>query len=230
MIEHDRDPAQLRQFREINPIPQWSAGFPVDVPYEDFLRTTLTTAAKTGHRYKGILTLHPDTRNVTSFTHTRLPRNKYGQPPTIEACETGMHVLAERLGTTSRREALAPGMSRIVLGLYEGQHATGSRNEPQGPDYSIADVSQALGHNFDVRSGQVLSTRSDPNGDVSYYAEDVATIVFPTIQKTAAYLLGHTMRQERFSVEDFGEPQGISYMVETMWCQEPDPLEPVEAS
>jgi hypothetical protein len=222
--EFNRQPS----FREIEPIPQWSARIALDVPYDDFLSIVLATATETQHRYTGTLIRDPASGNVLSFTHTRFRRNKYGEPPSIPACEQGMGDLASKFGTTYEREQLAPGTTRIVLGLYEGQHATGSRAEPDGPDYSIEDVVQALGSEFGVRPAEVFSTRLHPNGSATHYAEELAEVIFPTPLKQQVYLLGHEMKQERFSVEDFAELQGQSYMVETKWCRDPDPPHPIE--
>lgn len=213
-------------FREVEPIPQWSSRMVLDVPYRDFIQTALLTAAEIRHRYTGTLTRDLATGNVTSFTHTRFRRNKYGPPPEIKDCEAGMNHLAVKLGTVAARESYPLGTTRIVLGLYEGQHATGARIEPDGPDYSVEEVAARLGEDFSVSSAEVCSVRLAPDSTTSHYSEEVAEVVFSTGEKHKAYLLGDAMRQERFSVEDFGDP-GWSYMVETRWCQESDPAEPV---
>lgn len=214
-------------FREIEPIPQWSSRMALDLPYSDFIRTALLTAAKIRHRYTGTLS-RDAIGNVTSFTHTRFRRNKYGPPPEIGDCEAGMSRLAAELGSVAAREAYPSGTTRIVLGLYEGQHVTGARTEPDGPDYSVEEVASRLGDGFAVSPAEVFSVRLAPDGSASHYAEELAEVVFPTGEKQRVYLLGDAMKQERFSVEDFAEPQGWSYMVETRWCQEPDPAEPVQ--
>jgi hypothetical protein len=220
----DRSPEFYKPptFREIEPIPQWSARFVVDISYDEFIAKTLRAASDTQHRYTGTLTRDPATGDVTSFTRTRFPRNKYGPPPTIEECEAGMLYLANTFGAEATREVHQPGTSRIVLGLYEGQHATGSRAEPDGPDFSVQDVAAQLGAGFVVSQAEVLSVRLAADGVTSHYSEELAEIVFSTTEKWRVYDLGDAMQQERFSVEDFDEQGGLSYMVETRWCQEPD--------
>ncbi|HET6746602.1 MAG TPA: hypothetical protein VFH06_00670 [Candidatus Saccharimonadales bacterium] len=221
-------------FREVEPIPQWSARLEFDMPYDEFIVTTLAAAAEAQHRYTGTLTRDSHTGNVTSFTRTRFPRNKYGLPPGIVECEAGVQYLAEKLGAVHLREAHQPGTSRIVLGLYEGQHATGARTDADGPDHSVQEIVALLGEDAIVQQGEVFSARLDSkNGSVSHYSEDIAEIIFPTVEKQRVYLLGDAMKQERFSVEDFtGDNNmwlgGQSYMVETQYCKEPDPSQPVE--
>jgi len=214
-------------FREIEPIPHWSARIVVDVPYDDFISTTLRAASEAQHRYTGTLTRDAATGNVTSFTRTRFPRNKYGPPPTVEECEAGMLYLGDLFGVEPSKEVHKPGTSRIVLGLYEGQHATGRRGEPEGPDYSVQGVAMRLGAGYSVSPSEVLSVRLATDGSASHYSEELAEIVFPTIDKQHVYDLGDEMKQERFSVEEFSEQGGLSYMVETRWCQEPDPSQPM---
>lgn len=136
--------------------------------------------------------------------------------------------MADIFGTEATRETYQPGTSRIVLGLYEGQHAAGSRGEPDGPDYSVQDVAAQLGAGSIVNSAEVLSIRIAADGNTSYYSEELAEIVFPTTDKQRVYSLGDSMKQERFSVEDFDQQGRLSYMVETRWCQEPDPSQPIE--
>jgi len=213
---------QLPTFREIEPIPQWSARITLDDPYDLFVDLALRAAADTQHRYTGTLTRDPATGNVTSFTRTRFPRNKYGPPPTIEACEAGMLYLAGLLWSVATREELPPGTSRIVLGLYEGQHTIGRRHELQGTDYSLAHIATQLGADFTINPAEVFSVRLGNDGSASYYSEEAAEIVLTTVDKRQVYALGAAMKQERFSVEDFDEQSGRSYMVETQWCQEPD--------
>jgi hypothetical protein len=147
-------------------------------------------------------------------------------PPKIETCEKGMSHLGVELGSVAMREVNRPGTSRIVLGLYAGQHTTGARIEPGGPDYSVEEVSTYLGEGFSVSPAEIFVVRLALDGRASYYSEELAEIVFPTSEKGRVCRLGYAMKQERFSVEDFGEP-GRSYMVETPWCQEPDPAEPL---
>lgn len=221
-INHNREFYRSPAFREIEPIPQWSARIIVDVPYTDFIMTTLRAATQARHRYTGTLTRDLKTGNVTSFTRTRFPRNKYGPPPTIKECETGMLYLADIFRAEATREGHELGTSRITLGLYEGQHATGRRAESRGPDHSVQDVAAHLGRNFAVSPAEVLSIRLAADGSASHYSEELAEIIFPTIHKQQVYNLGDQMKQERFSVEDFDEQGGRSYMVETRWCQEPD--------
>lgn len=226
----NRNPEVYRPptFREIEPIPQWSARIVVDIPYDDFIATTLRAASEAQHRYTGTLSRDPITGNVTSFTRTRFPRKKYGQPPTIQECEAGMLYLGELFGVEPSKESHELGTSRIVLGLYEGQHATGSRGELEGPDYSVQDVAARLGTDFSVTPAEVFSVRLAADGSVSHYSEELAEIVFSTGDKQRVYELGDAMKQERFSVEDFNEQVGQSYMVETRWCQEPDPSQPIQ--
>jgi len=220
-------------FREIRPIPQWSARIEMEVPYDRFLYGITTVAEAFGHRFTGTLTRDPVTNYVTSFTHTRFRRNKHGNPPDISECEKAMRFLAggfERSGE-SEREYLAPGLSRIMLGLYEGQHESGARAGSEGPDYSLEDVKEALGPSYLVSPAEVCIIALDAEGKASHYAEEraeeLAEVVFRTDLKERAYLVGHAMLQERFSVETFAGPQSVSYMVETAWCREPDPVFPV---
>lgn len=195
----------------------------VDCPYEDFIRIVLGAAANAQHRYTGTLTRDPVTGNVTSFTRTRFPRNKYGPPPTVKECEAGISYLAGLCRTEAVKESHSPGTSRVVLGLYEGQHASGWRDQPDGPDYSVQEVGLRLGIGFSVSSAEVLNVRLAPDGTTSHYSEQLAEIIFPTTGKQRVYDLADAMKQERFSVEDFHKQGGRSYMVETRWCREPDP-------
>jgi hypothetical protein len=118
-----------------------------------------------------------------------------------------------------------------MFGLYEGQHESGARAGAEGPDYSLEDVRQALGRGYLVSPAEVCIIRLNENGEASHYAkeraEELAGVVFRSNLKERAYLVGHAMMQERFSVETFTEAQGLSYMVETEWCREPDPIWPV---
>lgn len=216
-------------FREVAPIAQWSARIGIDVPYDEFEQITLAAAADRGHRYKGVLTRDQQTQHVTSFTHTRFARNKYGPPPEIADCEMGMDYLAAQFGVVQEREILVPGISRAIVGLYEGQHASGARLEPDGADYSIEEVSRLLGPDYHVRPGEVFSVRLEPDGTPSYYAEEIADIRFLSRLKPSVYQLADRMRQERLSIEEFAGPDSMAYMVETRWCTDPDPDEPVLA-
>lgn len=213
-------------FRQIEPIPQWSRRIRLHVPYEHFAHVMYSTAEQTQHRYTGTFERNPGTDNVTSFTHTRFRRNKHGKHPEVEECEEAMRLLAERFGVIPERELVLSGTSRIMLGLYEGQHASGARIKPEGPDYSLEDIEQALGEGYRVRPAEVFSIRLDNEGKASHYGEELASVVFPSELYKKAYLVGHAMVQERFSVETFAEPHGLSYMVETEWCQDPDPAHP----
>jgi len=215
---------QSPSFREIELIPQWSARIFLDAPYDDFIQTALQAATNSQHHYTGTITRDLATGNVTSFTRTRFPRNKYGPPPTVEECEAGMQYLASVFGVEVTKETHQPSTTRIVLGLYEGQHATGARQETDGPDYSVDEIASQLGMGFIVRPAEVFSVRLASDGSASHYSEESAEIVFPTAEKMRVYELGDAMKQERFSVEDFTDSRGWSYMVETRWCQEPDPI------
>jgi hypothetical protein len=210
-------------FREIEPLPQWSARIPTNVPYDTFVEVVLQAAEATQHRYTGTLTRDPENNNVASFTRTRFPRNKYGPSPTDELCLAGVQYLASKFDVAIERDVQHSGISRIVLGLYEGQHDTGGRNEPDGPDHSVQEVAAWLGAGFSVRPAEVFSIRIGADGRASFYSEEVAEITFPTAQKQRVYDLGDSMKQERFSVEDFYDQGGRAYMVETQWCQDPDP-------
>lgn len=198
----------------------------VDVPYDEFASVVLATARELRHRYTGFLTRDLATDRVTSFTRTRLPRNKYGPPLGIPECEAGIHYLAKKLGTTAAREVLSSGVTRIILGLYQGQHESGVRAESE-PDYSVDDVALRLGPKFDVLPVEVFSVRLGPSGEVSYYSEVSAAVLGPKSQKMLVYNLGDAMKQERFSDEDDIGVGGWSSMIETRWCKEPDLPEPI---
>lgn len=213
-------PGKNPTFREIKPIPQWSAKIAINVPYDEFIQTVLLAAAKLKHRYVGTLT-RSKSGNVTSFTHTRFPRKKYGRPPTIKECQRAINYLAVQFSAKAKREVGKSGTSRIVLGLHKGQHATGARNK--APDYSITYVISKLGRGYGVSLAEVLSVRLEPNGKATRYSEPIVEIILPTTQKLLVYNLGDAMKQERFSAEDFISNGGWSYMVETRYCKEPDP-------
>jgi len=200
--------SQVPTFRETEAIALWSAYLTLEVSYEDFEKMTVQVAQDNGQSYSGFIT-KDNRRLVTSFTRTRYPRAKYGIV-SIQECEEGMQVLASAFGTTFELDVQHDGF-RVVMGLQEGY-------DVGAPVHAVDEV--CLDFPGAVAfPAEVFAVRQTKSG-TSVYTEPVAVIKASTECMPDAYMLGDRLKQERFTIEDFG--RGISYVVETRFCSEPD--------
>jgi hypothetical protein len=200
--------SQAPTFRQTKAIALWSAHLTLEVPYADFKKTTVQAAQSNGQGYSGFIT--EDNRgHVTSFTRTRYPRIKYGIV-SIQECEEGMQVLASDFGSTLELDKQHDDI-RVVMGLKEGY-------DERAPTHDVDEVCLELSA-AEVFPAEVFAVRHT-NVGTSVYTEPVAVIKAPAECMPDVYMLGDRLKQERFTIEDFG--RGISYAVETRFCTEPD--------
>lgn len=209
MCFDERDPFERPPyFKETEAVELWSARLDLQLSYAEFEQTVIETAQKSGQRYTGFIT-KDEQGNVTSFTRTRYPRRKYGVA-TLTECHDGMVVLAAELGSILQPDPHQSGF-RIVLGLLEGY-------DGKAPTHSADEVRQAL-PGAKVTPAEVFAVRHTEEG-TSVYTEPVAIVAGPNDLLGDVYLLADSLRQERFTIEDFD--RGIAYVVETRFCTEPD--------
>ncbi|TAL14385.1 hypothetical protein EPN95_03255 [Patescibacteria group bacterium] len=195
-------------FKESEPVELWSTSIALSVPYAEFERVVSQAAKADGQRYTGFITKDAG-GNVTSFTRTRYPRQKYGIA-SIEACENGMIALAAKLGSAMRPDKQKDGF-RVVLGLREGY-------DDNAPVHLTDEIQTAL-PGATVSSAEIFALRHTQGGP-SLYTEPAAVITGPAQMIDEVYYLADTLLQERFAVEDFD--LGVARMIEPRFCTEPD--------
>ncbi|MFZ3009465.1 MAG: hypothetical protein WA030_00375 [Candidatus Microsaccharimonas sp.] len=198
------------RFTESEPVGLWSGFMPLHIPFDEFETAVSEAAATDGQRYTGFIT-RSENDIVTSFTRTRYPRRKYGVAPVI-SCQVGTNELATSLGSRLLPDAQDSGI-RVVMGLIEGY-------AEENPSHSIDEVRAALPDALIIPAEVFALRTSATSTDV--YSEPVAVISAARDQIQSIYALAERFKQERFAVENFDT--GLSYMVETIHCSEPDQL------
>lgn len=218
--EHHESPGH--RFRELPPVPYWAGTIVVAKESTDALKQALTQSAREcNFTYSGFSTENPDNR--LSYTFTRYPRHKFGIA-TDEQCFTALstvtkHLRVEHLMHQARADfgplPDAEADFRVVLGLHEGYGENSM-------EHTAAEVQAMLGRNLHVDTGSIFAV-----GTWGQYEEPAAIISGKKTSVQLVYRLAEAFKQSRFTIEDL--KYGESSIVETSFCQDPDPYPSIRA-
>lgn len=202
------DPSRQPSFIETEPVWLRSDRVDIDVPYTEFEKSVAEVVQETGFRYAGFVT-KADNGNVTSFTRTGYPRTKYGVD-SYDDHKRSLDLLADKLDSVFEREYKEE-VIRTVFGLNEG-------NGNQALRHDIQEVEEAL-PNSEVTPAEVFATHPTEQS-VSIYNAPAVVVKTPLNMLNQIYRLGHNLKQERFTIENF--EVYLAYIVETEYCTESD--------
>lgn len=206
---------QDSSFRELTPIEHWSGYVTVSNIAKDKFEKVLQEVAKNvGIRISGWTI---DGTNKNSFTYyiCRHQRKKYGPVPPPEKYEEALKKLAEKTNNPYVVETFGSNYGfRVLFGLRKGY-------DPTSGDHDFNEVTKDLKKEGGFVNKKAAILAAKPNGEI--YTENAVLITgdLPKIDKI--YSLADIYNQERFTIEDFGNPdEPITYSVETRHCTEPE--------
>lgn len=198
------------RFRELSHEDRWSGYLEIhNSKRTDFERVIEQLANERSFTFYGWLL--DESGEKFRYCFTRYHRKKFGPVPAIEMYRDLLKQLSDSLGVTGMQEQnLGRPKFRILLGLKE-------RYDANSKTHNSCEVKSILGNGFEIVDAEIYSV-----GPWGRYTEPAVLIVEEKSKLDKVYDLAYTFKQSRFCVEDF--QSGKSYMVETSYCNDPDPV------
>ena len=205
---------QGSDFRELPAIEHWSGHLKVSgITKDEFTNILQEVAKEVGIRISGWAIGNKD-----GFTYymCRHQRKKYGPVPTIEKYKEALEKLAEKTNALEYSKDSSENKNgfRVLFGLRKGY-------TPGSGEYTIDEVKRGLQGEKSFVNSKATILAAKPNGEV--YTEPAVLITGDLSKLDMIHHLADTLKQERFTVEDFGNPkEPITYTIETRHCTEPE--------
>ena len=206
---------QGSSFRELPPIEHWSGHLTVfNMTSDQFEKILQEVARDVNIRISG-WRIDNENSNRFTFYMCRQQRKKYGPVPPPEKYEEALRKLAEKIGSHYVVGSSESNFGfRVLFGLRKGYH-------PSSGDHDFNEVTKDLKENEGFVNKKATILAAKPNGET--YTENAVLITGDLSKRDKIYSLADMYNQERFTIEDFGNPNElITYSVETRHCTEPE--------
>ena len=208
---------QNSSFRELPPIEHWAGYVTVsNLTKAQFEKVLQEVAKEVKIRISGWII---DSKNSNDFTYymCRQQRQKYGPiVPPPKKYEKVLKTLAEKTGS---HFVIENGENktgfRVLFGLRKGY-------DPASKDHDFKEVTRDLKEEEGFINTKATILAAKPDGEI--YTENAVLITGKLSQRDKVYTLADIYKQERFTIEDFGnlKEEPITYSVETRHCTEPE--------
>jgi hypothetical protein len=199
-------------FRQLPPEKWWSGSLDISkIERKFFEKKIKELSLQLSFTFSGYIT---GTKDNKKYTFTRYPRKSFGPLATISTYENVLQKFSEILKTDFSIEVLSSEERfRVLMGLIEGYKT--AKNISFEKNYKFHEISRTLGSDYILEVAEIYSV-----GPWGTYAEPAIVIEGEKSTLEEIYLLTEKFHQARICVMDL--KKGISWMVETKFCQNPD--------